>query len=305
MAIIKEKCFDSGTIQAFLDGELAPNLSAKVTNHIAVCDACAFELSEAEEETAFAFSALENEFNTLVPTQRLWTKINESIVEEKKQNSVWHRVWAFISVALLNPSIAVAAGIFVVFGIFAVALVMRPVTENPTVVISQSNSSTTQTPKLPNNVDDKVLVSAPILPISAESSPILKVSNRQNPRENSFQKLVVKTGFREIERPKTKNQILKTENLLYLPAEESYVKTIATLRQMVDGQKDAVMKPSSRISFERDLAVVNDSIERMKKEVRKNPKNQTVKQVLYASYQNKIDLLNSVAERNELMASMQ
>ena len=305
MAIIKEKCFDSGTIQAFLDGELAPNLSAKVTNHIAVCDACAFELSEAEEETAFAFSALENEFNTLVPTQRLWTKINESIVEEKKQNSVWHRVWAFISVALLNPSIAVAAGIFVVFGIFAVALVMRPVTENPTVVISQSNSSTTQTPKLPNNVDDKVLVSAPILPISAESSPILKVSNRQNPRENSFQKLVVKTGFREIERPKTKNQILKTENLLYLPAEESYVKTIATLRQMVDGQKDAVMKPSSRISFERDLAVVNDSIERMKKEVRKNPKNETVKQVLYASYQNKIDLLNSVAERNELMASMQ
>ena len=305
MAIIKEKCFDSGTIQAFLDGELAPNLSAKVTNHIAVCDACAFELSEAEEETAFAFSALENEFNTLVPTQRLWTKINESIVEEKKQNSVWHRVWAFISVALLNPSIAVAAGIFVVFGIFAVALVMRPVTENPTVVISQSNSSTTQTPKLPNNVDDKVLVSAPILPISAESSPILKVSNRQNPRENSFQKLVVKTGFREIERPKTKNQILKTENLLYLPAEESYVKTIATLRQTVDGQKDAVMKPSSRISFERDLAVVNDSIERMKKEVRKNPKNETVKQVLYASYQNKIDLLNSVAERNELMASMQ
>ena len=305
MAIIKEKCFDSGTIQAFLDGELAPNLSAKVTNHIAVCDACALELSEAEEETAFAFSALENEFNTLVPTQRLWTKINESIVEEKKQNSVWHRVWAFISVALLNPSIAVAAGIFVVFGIFAVALVMRPVTENPTVVISQSNSSTTQTPKLPNNVDDKVLVSAPILPISAESSPILKVSNRQNPRENSFQKLVVKTGFREIERPKTKNQILKTENLLYLPAEESYVKTIATLRQMVDGQKDAVMKPSSRISFERDLAVVNDSIERMKKEVRKNPKNETVKQVLYASYQNKIDLLNSVAERNELMASMQ
>lgn len=305
MAIIKEKCFDSGTIQAFLDGELAPNLSAKVTNHIAVCDACAFELSEAEEETAFAFSALENEFNTLVPTQRLWTKINESIVEEKKQNSVWHRVWAFISVALLNPSITVAAGIFVVFGIFAVALVMRPVTENPTVVISQSNSSTTQTPKLPNNVDDKVLVSAPILPISAESSPILKVSNRQNPRENSFQKLVVKTGFRETERPKTKNQILKTENLLYLPAEESYVKTIATLRQTVDGQKDAVMKPSSRISFERDLAVVNDSIERMKKEVRKNPKNETVKQVLYASYQNKIDLLNSVAERNELMASMQ
>jgi hypothetical protein len=76
------------------------------------------------------------------------------------------------------------------------------------------------------------------------------------------------------------------------------------LSQTVENQKDSVLRPSMRVSFERDLAVVSDAIDKMKKEVRKNPRNESAKQVLYSSYQNKIDLLNSVAERNELMASL-
>jgi hypothetical protein len=90
----------------------------------------------------------------------------------------------------------------------------------------------------------------------------------------------------------------------YLPGEESYVKTISDLKQNVDQQKDAVMTPSSRVSYERDMAVVNDSIKRMREVVKKNPRNQAARQVLYSSYQDKIDLLNSVAQREELMASL-
>src|SRR4029079_2340373 len=90
----------------------------------------------------------------------------------------------------------------------------------------------------------------------------------------------------------------------YIPGEESYVKTIASLDQTVNGQKDAVMKPSERVSYERDMAVVDDAINKMRAEVRKNPKNESAKQVLYTSYQNKIDLLNSVSQREELVASL-
>ena len=90
----------------------------------------------------------------------------------------------------------------------------------------------------------------------------------------------------------------------YLPGEESYVRTIADLKQNVDGQKDRIMDPSSRFAYERDMAVVNDAITKMKEVVKKHPKNQAAKQVLYSSYQNKIDLLNSVAEREELMATL-
>ncbi len=98
--------------------------------------------------------------------------------------------------------------------------------------------------------------------------------------------------------------VIRTPVDEYLPGEESYVRTISDLKQNVDGQKDRIMNPSSRIAYERDMAVVNDAIKKMKEVVKKNPKNQSAKQVLYSSYQNKIDLLNSVVEREELMVSL-
>ncbi|MEO7658599.1 MAG: hypothetical protein ABIV48_03200, partial [Pyrinomonadaceae bacterium] len=94
-------------------------------------------------------------------------------------------------------------------------------------------------------------------------------------------------------------------NAAYLPGEESYVRTIGRLNNTVDGQKDAILRPSERISYERDMAVVNDTIAKMNAEINKNPKNELAKQVLYSSYQNKIDLLTSVAQKEELVASLQ
>jgi hypothetical protein len=91
------------------------------------------------------------------------------------------------------------------------------------------------------------------------------------------------------------------ENVL---GEESYVKTIATLTETVNNGKDEVLKPAARFAFERDLAVTDDAIKKMSAEVKQNPKNEAAKQILRASYQNKIDLLNSVAEKTELMASI-
>ena len=112
----------------------------------------------------------------------------------------------------------------------------------------------------------------------------------------------VRSGQREI-RPQTALYTTPADDR-YLPGEESYVKTISELKQNVDSQKDSVMTPSSRVSYERDMAVVNDSINRMRDVVKKNPRNQAARQVLYSSYQDKIDLLNSVAQREELMASL-
>lgn len=89
-----------------------------------------------------------------------------------------------------------------------------------------------------------------------------------------------------------------------MPGEDSYVKTIASLSKTVDEKKDLVLRPSQRIAYERDMAMVNDSIDKMRQEVKRNPKNQSARQVLYTSYQNKIDLLNSVSQKEELMASV-
>jgi hypothetical protein len=90
----------------------------------------------------------------------------------------------------------------------------------------------------------------------------------------------------------------------FVAGEESYVKTISTLRKSVDEQKDIVLAPSERIAYERDMAIVNDTISKMRREVKRNPRNETARQVLYTSYQNKIDLLNSVAKKEELVSSL-
>ncbi|HQU82400.1 MAG TPA: zf-HC2 domain-containing protein [Pyrinomonadaceae bacterium] len=302
---MNENCFDSGIIQAFLDGELAPEMSVKFTNHIAVCDECAIALADAEEESAFVFAALGNELDTLVPTQRLWTKINESIAEEKKQTPFLQKVWSFITVSLATPSFAAVLGFFVVAGIFTAVLTMRQDTQETTIAgVNQ--------PKIATPVNDKKVITDEVVPVSNPSGdevvqPLKATEKRTNSRENDFRKLVVKASYSDKKReetPKIEPPAPQPEKAVYLPGEASYVKTIATLNQTVAAQKDTVLRPSARVAFEKDLAVVEDSIDKMKKEVRKNPKNETAKQVLYAAYQNKIDLLNSVAERGELMASL-
>lgn len=320
MTEITEKCCDEGTIQAFLDGELAFEKSQKITRHIASCDVCAFMLSEAEEETAFAFSALEREFDTLVPTNRLWTKINDSIVEEKKHSSVWQRFLSFVSVSLMSPSMAVAAGILIFVGVFAVVFsVNRGSNTVDTAagnIAQPASNNELRAATSPKGLKENEASSSPVSSTEIQSisdktgkteiqkPKVFQAANRENARRDNLKNSVVTANYVVSPQPKRPDAAPKAVYADYLPGEESYVKTIANLSETVETQKDTVLRPAARISFERDLAVVDDAINKMKREVRKNPKNNSAKQVLYSSYQNKIDLLSSVADKTELMASL-
>ena len=85
---MKRECFDIGTIQAFIDGEVGGEAGAAIAEHAAACDECAGRIAAAEEETALVFSVLDGEVNTLVPTQRLWSRINDSLSVERKPTFV-------------------------------------------------------------------------------------------------------------------------------------------------------------------------------------------------------------------------
>ncbi len=303
-----EKCFDIGEIQAFLDGELPFGLSEKVACHIADCNRCAAVLAEAEEETAFAFAALEQELNTLVPTHRLWRKINDSI-EQNKSKTIWESVFANFKLLFANPSIAAFAGLIIVAGIIAVVW-NSGFNENGNNIAQ--NIEPQQKIILP-----KKSIEIPILP--AENVLVKRVDTTKNlsPEKESNSYRIVKADFvKSSETKKSVFQPIRQGNNFdsrqpvisaaaeYLPGEDTYIKTIAALEKTVDSRKDEVLKPSARFSFEKDLAVADDAIAKMKSEVKKNPKNEAAKQILIASYQNKIELLNSVAEKNDLMASL-
>lgn len=288
---MKDDCLDIGIIQAFMDGELAHDERARVSGHFALCDACTFLLTEAEDESAIVFPALEREFNTLVPTQRLWTKINASIVTERDNKPFWHKAWAFLTVTLASPSFAVAASLVIMVGICAA--VWFNWSETPTQVSELRNPTFTASPT------NTIALSSPSsVATDSVSTPPVKTDQRF---ERASYRADDKRTVRVVD---AAARTASNTGSSFMPGEESYVKTISTLNKSVEGQKDIVLRPGERIAYERDLAVVNDAIARMRVEVKRNPKNESAKQVLYSSYQNKIDLLNSVAQKEELVASL-
>jgi hypothetical protein len=306
---MSENCFDIGTVQAFIDGEVSPEIAARLTDHAADCGTCALALADAEEQNSLVFSTLEREMNSLVPTQRLWSRINESIEVEKRSTPAWQKFLAVVAAQLRNPSFATAFGVLLIAGLFAAVWNYRtPSTQVGSEVASSAPSSGQQTQVVPVATTGSDAIPSPSSPEASGStgSSVTYVSQSHLPAEK-LKRLVTNASYSSNAAPITAQHavIRETANSVgYLPGEESYVKTIADLKQNVDSKKDSVLTASSRVAYERDMAVVDDSITKMKKVVRTNPKNQAARQVLYSSYQDKIDLLNSVAQREELMASI-
>jgi len=290
---MKDNCLDIGIIQAFLDCELDHAETARVSSHIAMCNDCAVLLAQAEEESSMMFSALEREFNTLVPTQRLWNKINDSIETERETRPFWEKAWAGFVAAFASPSLVAAAGLLIVVGVVALIWSNRNVT--------QGDVAGTQAPAVSTQP-------APVVPSELPSLPPSEQPKETKTSGTKVELAAYHPDKREPAKPSAPTKLAAGPNTAasngYMPGEESYIKTISSLAKTVDKQKDTVMKPSQRIAYERDMAVVDDSIARMRNEVKKNPRNESAKQVLYSSYQNKIDLLNSVSQKEELMASL-
>jgi len=298
---VNGNCFEIGTIQAFLDGETTPEISLRLTDHIAGCDACARLMADADEENAIVFSTLERELNTLVPTQRLWSRINDSIEVEKANVPVWQKALAFVRASLLSPSLAVAFGILLMLGIFAIVNLRKGpeigFVTPPVIVQAPVGKTTVDTPKTGTGDQTGSNAITPFVAGQSDLPPkeMQKLAQRASAKAGQPGIRVETAVYQPVNTPADDR---------YLPGEESYVKTISDLRPNVESQKDSVMTPSSRVSYERDMAMVNDSIKRMREVVKKNPRNPAARQVLYSSYQDKIDLMNSVAQREELMASL-
>ncbi len=278
-----EKCFDEGTLQAFLDNELDPELAGRVARHVTDCESCADLLAVVEEETAFVFGALEPELNTLVPTQRLWNRISDSIRDDRP--GLWQRLIGPVNAMFARmsmPAIAAVASVVIVAGSFVILSTADAGREDLNVA-SGVRRPTTAIGTLPK--------------LAATIAPAEVAANEPEEEIRAVHANIERTAV-----PKARRTVAAASR--FVRGEETYVKTIAQLEKTVDANKDSLLSPSARYSYEKNLAVVNDSIERMRREVRSNPKSDAARQILFNSYKDKIDLLNSVNERGELMASL-
>ncbi len=289
---MKENCLDIGVVQAFMDGELSHDQIARVSDHLEGCHSCACMLGQAEDEAAVVFSALDREFNTLVPTQRLWNRINESIETQHNDRPFWRKAQAFLATAFASPSLVGAAGLLIAFGAFSLVLLNKdPVPTDFTV-----SRPSVSVPQAADPIVELVRIKEPITVHSTGDTVVDPGPRFERAvyRPSALSKAPASVGERAV--PAVANG--------YMDGEESYVRTISSLASTVEEQKDAVLRPSERVAFESDMALVEDTIARMRKEIKRNPRNETARQVLYSSYQNKIDLLNSVSQKEELVASL-
>jgi hypothetical protein len=289
---MKENCLDIGMVQAFMDGELSHDHIVRVSDHLEGCHSCAYMVGQAEDEAAVVFSTLDREFNALVPTQRLWNRINESIETENDSRPFWQKARAFLATAFASPSLVGAAGLLIAVGAFSLVLLNN----DPVPTDFTASRPSVSVPQAADPVVEPVRIKDPISVHSTGDTVI-----DPGPR---FERAVYRPRDVSKAPASTGDRIVPAISNGYMEGEESYVRTISSLASTVEEQKDAVLRPSERVAYERDMALVDDTIARMRQEISRNPRNETARQVLYSSYQNKIDLLNSVSQKEELVASL-
>ena len=78
---MKNKCFDIGRLQTFVDGELGAQKVEELVKHLSMCDECTLLVADLETGNDAAFSVIGSELDVLVPTERLRTKVFASIEE--------------------------------------------------------------------------------------------------------------------------------------------------------------------------------------------------------------------------------
>jgi anti-sigma factor RsiW len=297
---MREQCFEESVIQAFFDGELRAEMLEKVARHISDCDSCAMLMSDVEGESASVAAAFEIENFELVPTERLRTKIFEEIAEyEGAAKTSWLKAIAAMfglsnGFRLNGPSVAAFASLALVAGVVAVLLTSKQDVQMAKVDPPKRIEKTVNAAPVTPAVDGRAVTSGPVQTRATEATEAAVKTARQ-------------AVYTEIVRPDVTVRESKgpvAAEAQPLEEETQYIKTINTLKKSVDDRKDNSLNPSALVAYERDMAVVDNAIKTMQKEVRRNPKDEGAKQILISSYQNKIDLLSAVSEKTDLVASL-
>ena len=282
------RCLDEAKLQSYFDGELSLDMMESVTSHLASCTTCAAAARELEEESAFVMSALAAEFETSVPTDRLRERIDAAVLGERlavaEATQKSSGLAAFFS-GLLNfgtqrtlgyASLAVVLALAAIFAV--VKLNSTPNTVNKTETLASNN-----TPPATGSIG--------VTPVAPTTTAATNPTDISAPSKNT----------QTVNKPKyqlAKNQpsvAPKTAPVKLLPGERSYLQTIAKLDSTIKSNPKG-MRPALQVEYERNLAVVDRAIAATRSAAKSNPNDPDAADFMFAAYQSKVDLLNTIAD---------
>ncbi|HEX5966423.1 MAG TPA: hypothetical protein VFY51_10855 [Pyrinomonadaceae bacterium] len=283
------RCLDEATLQSYFDGELSAQLMERASSHLASCVTCAAAARELAEETALMTSALAVEFDESVPTQALRERIDAAVLGERVANvgsvekfglfASLANVFSFSSQRNLGY-----ASLVVVLAFGAILAVVKfrqsqvqPSTTNTQASVTTPDSNVPKTPEVGSNRNEQV------------------ASNEGGSVVPDLRPFVKPTGPRRTSAPKTEAGEAVSNHVKLLPGERSYLQAIARLDSTIKSNKNS-MRPSLQVEYERNLAVVDRAIAATRNAAKSNPSDPDAADFMFAAYQSKVDLLNTIAD---------
>ncbi|HEY0080292.1 MAG TPA: zf-HC2 domain-containing protein [Pyrinomonadaceae bacterium] len=314
-----KRCLDEGSLQSYLDGELAADRMKDAESHLAACAACAEALREAEGELFVFASAFAEETPASVPSEQLRRRIEAAIAQQQHSQTQtlaastgggWNlKNWLSELVGAFSLTPARVAAFTSIAAVVAFALIFglilsrqRGTDERPQLAVNNPStteraaSSKTAAPTVETAMGDE------------DARPVEEVKTTPAPAERKraasgveFRQARALRAARVRSAQPVERKAVSNEPAL-LPGEENYLKEIASLSSVVRAGGDALMRPALRADFERNLAVVDQAIRVSRSNALRNPSDRNAKEFLFSAYQSKVELLGAVAGQAQVAA---
>ena len=282
------RCLDEGKLQSYFDGELSIEMMESVTSHLASCVTCAAMARELEEESALLTSALAAEFEASVPTERLRERIDAAVLGDRiavAQSTEKAGGLASFFSGLLNLGTQRTLGyasLAVVLAFAAIAGVVKlRTTTAPPVDTTNAQAGNKQ-----QSNNQQVAQASPAA--ERKNIPAVEVPVQQTRRNVAPVRPVKFVAASTAPAP-------TPVPVRLLPGERSYLQAIARLDSTIKSNKKS-MRPSLQVEFERNLAVVDRVIAATRSAAKSNPNDPDTADFMFAAYQSKVDLLNTIAD---------
>ncbi len=288
-------CLDEGILQSYFDGELSNEPLKAVTLHLASCHTCTAAAREMEAELNLVSTALAPELEAAVPTEHLRQRIDTAIAAMHTQRQLRNesstfslRGWLQTLVAPFSiaPQRAFGyAGLVLVLGFAAILGLTQWRNAIPEVgkEVAGSSQPTRAIPVAPP-------VAPPVTPVVATALNPTPV--KQTVRKNLNARPQPSTLNTQV----AKKNVDKADEVKLLPGERSYLQTIAKLDSTIKSNSNRPMRPALQAEYERNLALVDRALAATRNAAKKNPSDPDAAEFMFAAYQNKVSLLNTVAE---------
>ena len=278
------RCLDEGKLQSYFDGELSIDMMESVTSHLASCVTCAAAAREMEEESALLTSAFAMEFEASVPTERLRERINEAVLGDRIASAQSTQKAGFFA-GLFNFGTQRTLG----YASLAVVIVFAAVVG---IVKLKSTPDQGITKVATNKTTGDQVQNEAVATVTAKKEettvPPIEISNRP-------------TKAPTIGTPRKEYRSIPVSTaptpapVKLIPGERSYLQAIARLDSTIKSNSKS-MRPALQAEYQRNLVVVDRAIAATRSAAKRNPNDPDAADFMFAAYQSKVDLLNTIAD---------